>query len=160
MRKRMQSTFAVGIAFSLALSASCRADGVRQAAEIIVPEDSQWLYDNWGFAPAVKVGDVVYVSGVVSVLEGEGSYDEQYARGFETALRRIGAVLKETGADLDDVIDITTFHTDLQRQIETAIAVRMKVMNPPHPAWTAVGTTALAIPEGMTEIKVIAHVGE
>ena len=33
----------------------------------------------------------------------------------------------------------------------------MEVMNEPHPAWTAVGTTALAIPDGVTEIKVIAH---
>jgi hypothetical protein len=29
-------------------------------------------------------------------------------------------------------------------------------MRPPHPAWTAVGTTALASPDGVTEVRVTA----
>jgi hypothetical protein len=32
----------------------------------------------------------------------------------------------------------------------------MEVMCPPHPSWTAVGTTALAAPDGVTEIRVVA----
>ncbi len=133
------------------------ADGSRQSAEIIVPESHTWAYENWGFAAAVVEDDIVYVSGVVTFLEGEGSYEERYARGFRSALIEIDNILGEAGASLDDVVDITTFHTDLARQIETAVAVRMEVMNEPHPAWTAVGTTALAVPDGVTEIKVIAH---
>ncbi len=136
------------------------ADGSRKAAEIVIPQDSQSLYDSWGFAPAIKIDNVVYVSGVVAVLEGEGSYEQRYASGLRSALQRIDRILNEAGASLDDVVDITTFHTDLQRQIETAVAVRMKAMKPPHPAWTAVGTTALAVPDGTTEIKVIAHITE
>jgi hypothetical protein len=31
---------------------------------------------------------------------------------------------------------------DLPRQLQTAIKVRIETMNPPHPVWTAVGTTA------------------
>jgi hypothetical protein len=31
-----------------------------------------------------------------------------------------------------------------------------KAMSPPHPAWAAVGTTALATADGVTEIKVVA----
>ena len=141
-------------------STSSLADGGRQKATIIVPEGSKQTYESWGFAPAVKVGDTVYVSGVVAGLQGEGSYEERYARGFKSALEYIETVLHEAGADLDDVIELTTFHTDLQRQLEVAIAVRMEEMRPPHPAWTAVGTTALAVPDGVTEIKVIAYVGD
>ena len=58
---------------------------------------------------------------------------------------------------MDDVIDITTFHTDLQRQLDTAVEVNKEIMGLPHPTWTAVGTTALASPDGVTEIKVVAH---
>ena len=133
------------------------AEGSRQSAEIIVPESHTWAYENWGFAAAVVEDDIVYVSGVVTFLEGEGSYEERYARGFRSALVEIDNILGEAGASLDDVVDITTYHTDLARQIQTAVAVRMEVMNEPHPAWTAVGTTALAVPDGVTEIKVIAH---
>ena len=94
MKRHPQSTCIAVTALLLAFSLTSRADGARQSAEIIVPEDSQWLYDNWGFAPAVKVGDVVYASGVVSVLEGEGSYEEQYAAGFKSALEHLATVLK------------------------------------------------------------------
>lgn len=134
------------------------AEGSRQNAEIIIPEAAESSYETWGYAPAVKVGNTIYVSGVVSLLEGEGSYEERYARGFKTALKWIETVLQEAGAGLDDIVDITSFHTDLQRQLQTAVEVRMDAMQAPHPSWTAVGTTALATPDGVTEIKVVAYV--
>jgi enamine deaminase RidA (YjgF/YER057c/UK114 family) len=142
------------------MAGETNAQGARQDAEIIVPAAAQQSYESWGFAPAIKVGNTIYVSGVISGLDGEGTYEERYARGFVRALKRIEEVLAAAGADLDDIVEFTTFHTDLQRQLETAVKVRMENMNPPHPAWTAVGTTALASPDGMTEIKVIAHVSE
>lgn len=140
-------------------AAPAGAEGSRQNAEIVIPEESRTTYESWGFAPAIKIDNVVYVSGVVAGLEGEGSYEERYANGLRSALRHIAKVLAEAGASMDDVIDITTFHTDLQRQLQTAVAVRMAEMKPPHPTWTAVGTTALAVPGATTEIKVVAHIG-
>jgi len=157
MRKIMTLVLAISIA-SFCLSATkAMAKGARQEATIIVPESSRRSYESWGYAPAVAYGDVIYVSGVVLFLEGEGSYEERYARGFETALKQIDAISKEAGSSLDDVLDITTFHTDLQRQILPAVKKRMESMSIPHPAWTAVGTTSLATPDGVTEIKVVAH---
>lgn len=134
------------------------ADGSGQNAEIVIPEAAKSSYENWGYAPAVRVGNIIYVSGVVSLLEGEGTYEERYARGFKSALDWLETVLNEAGASLDDVVDITSFHTDLARQLQPAIKARMESMSIPHPAWTAVGTTALATPDGVTEIKVVAHI--
>lgn len=148
--------FVIGSVLSLLVSRDALAEGGRQKAEIIIPENARSSYENWGYAPAVKIGNTIYVSGVVTVLRGEGSYEERYARGFKDALEWIDEILREAGASLDDVVDITSFHTDLQRQLQTAIKVRMAHMNMPHPAWTAVGTTALASPDGVTEIKVVA----
>ena len=137
------------------------ADGGRQKSEVIVPEGWEGAYNDWGYAPAVKTEDgTIYVSGVVSRLRGEGSYEEQYAAGFKAALETIDNILKEGGASLDDVVELMTFHTDLARQIETAVKARMEVMNPPHPAWTAVGTTALVPPLGVTEIRVVAKIAK
>lgn len=158
MNKKTTGSILFGMLLVMTLSLPTFAEGGRQKAEIIIPEEARSSYENWGYAPAVKVGDTIYVSGVVSILEGEGSYEERYARGFKTALDWIEKVLNEAGASLDDVVDITSFHTDLQRQLEVAVKVRMEVMAPPHPAWTAVGTTALATPDGVTEIKVVAFV--
>lgn len=140
------------------LALSAHADGSRQNVQVIVPENHKTSYDDWGYAPAIRVGNTIYLSGVVSGLIGDGTYEDRYARGFRQALERIESVLKEAGASLDDVVDIMSFHTDLQRQLEVAVKVRMEVMSPPHPTWTAVGTTALATPDGQTEIRVIAYV--
>lgn len=135
--------------------------GARQQSKVIVPGMMKGAYDNWGYAPAIVTRDgTIYVSGIVSGLHGTGSYEERYAAGFERALDMIDRVLKEAGASLDDVVDITTYHTDIARQLDTAIKVRMKKMNPPHPAWTAIGTTGLAVPDGQTEIRVIAKLPE
>ncbi|MEM7283527.1 MAG: Rid family hydrolase [Pseudomonadota bacterium] len=139
---------------------SSYADGARQRAEIVVPEKWKSAYEGWGYAPAVKIDNIVYVSGVVVSLKGEGSYEERYVEGFKHALKEIEGVLKEAGATMDDIVKFTTYHTDLQRQLSVAVKVRMESMNPPHPAWTAVGTTALATPFGVTEIDVTAHVSE
>lgn len=158
MDKKTTGSLIFGSLLVLIVSFPAYAEGGRQKAEIIIPEEARSSYENWGYAPAVKVGNTIYVSGVVSLLEGEGNYEERYARGFKTALSWIEKVLNEAGASLDDVVDITSFHTDLQRQLEVAVKVRMEVMAPPHPAWTAVGTTALATPDGVTEIKVVALV--
>jgi enamine deaminase RidA (YjgF/YER057c/UK114 family) len=131
--------------------------GARQQSTVVVPEPARKAYEEWGYAPAIVTRDgTVYVSGVVVGLSGTGTYAERYAAGFERALQAIDQVLKQAGASLDDVVDITSYHTDIARQLDTAIKVRMKTMNPPHPAWTAVGTTGLAVPEGVTEIRVIA----
>ena len=54
-------------------------------------------------------------------------------------------------------MDVTTFHTDPAKQLETVVAVRELVIgDPPYPNWTAVGVKCLA---GFDfEIKVIARV--
>ena len=57
----------------------------------------------------------------------------------------------------DDVVDVTTFHTDPAAQFETVMAVRSEAIGePPYPNWTAVGVNWLASFD--FEIKVIARI--
>jgi len=160
MRNSHENWHTAAILVFLSAVTDGNAEGARQDAEIIVPAATQQTYENCGFAPAIKVGNSIYVSGVISGLDGEGTYEERYARGFVRALKRIEEILAEAGADMDDIIEFATFHTDLQRQLETAVKIRMENMHPPNPAWTAVGTSGLASPDGMTEIKVIAYLAD
>jgi enamine deaminase RidA (YjgF/YER057c/UK114 family) len=69
----------------------------------------------------------------------------------------MSAVLKAAGATFEDVIDVTSFHTDPQNQFETFMAIRETFLGEaPYPTWTAVGVNWLA---GFDfEIKVIARV--
>jgi enamine deaminase RidA (YjgF/YER057c/UK114 family) len=65
-------------------------------------------------------------------------------------------VLKAAGCTFDDIVDVTTFHTDPATQFEAVSAVKLKAFGEkPYPNWTAVGVNWLA---GFDfEIKVIAR---
>lgn len=54
-------------------------------------------------------------------------------------------------------VDVTTFHTDPEQQLNDVMAVKQEIFaHPPYPNWTAVGVTWLA---GFDfEIKVIARI--
>ena len=66
-------------------------------------------------------------------------------------------MLKAAGCTFDDVIDVTSFHTDPETQFETFLAVREKVIGEaPYPNWTAVGVNWLAGFDA--EIKVVARI--
>ena len=128
----------------------------RDHARVIMPDDAARLkiWQDWGVADAIVVGDTIYLSGVVAGLhDGEG-LDASYTKAFE----EIGTVLKKTGATWDDVVDITSFHTDLTSQMPVMIAVKNRYVRSPFPAWTAIGVSRLIPDRGITEIKIVAKV--
>jgi len=141
-------------ALLLMISNVATADGSRQTATPIIP-DAQWqkIYEDYGFSPALLIGDTVHVSGIIVRLKGEGTYEERYAAGLRGTFAFLERLIEPTGATLDDIIEMTSFHTDIAKQLPTILSVRKSLMNKPHPAWTAVGTTGLADPNGQTEIK-------
>jgi enamine deaminase RidA (YjgF/YER057c/UK114 family) len=139
----------------LAVAAGPVLGGSRQEAKVLMSEDQGMLKleEEWGFADAIVVGDTIYVSGVVAgIREGESDLKLGYERAFE----RIGATLKRAGATWDDVVDITSFHTDLTTQMPAIVAVKNKYVKPPFPAWTAIQVSRLIPNNGLTEIKVVA----
>ena len=73
------------------------------------------------------------------------------------AFANLEATLKAGGCTLDDIVDVTTFHTDPENQFETIMKVKAEVFpKAPYPNWTAIGVNWLA---GFDfEIKVIARV--
>lgn len=80
---------------------------------------------------------------------------------FEDQVRRafanLRAVLAAAGCTLEDVVDVTTFHTNPATQIEKMMTVRAaEIGEAPYPNWTAVGVNWLA---GFDfEIKVVARI--
>src|SRR5215813_12076318 len=63
---------------------------------------------------------------------------------------------QEAGATWDDVVEITSFHTDLTTQMPAIVAVKKNYVKPPFPAWTAIQVSRLIPPNGITEIKIVA----
>ena len=114
----------------------------------IIPEGSEATYERFHFAPAYRVANTVYVSGVI----GRG---DSAAEQFADAFVQLDAVLKAAGLSVDDIVDMTSFHTDMS-QLGDFMAARDAVLSEPWPAWTAIGCTELAVPGGLAEVKVTA----
>jgi enamine deaminase RidA (YjgF/YER057c/UK114 family) len=123
---------------------------------LVIPKGQEGLYEQFHFAPAVKDGDRLFCSGVIGVgADGKTSPDPetQFTQAFETLL----AVLNAAGASFADVVEMTTFHVDLRKNIGKFMKVKDKYLREPYPAWTAIGLTELAFAGGLVEIKVIAR---
>ncbi|GJL94751.1 MAG: hypothetical protein DHS20C05_11560 [Hyphococcus sp.] len=135
----------------------------RGAKQAIVPEGMEWAVEQFGFSPAVRAGDFLYLSGIVAGLpqDEDGviapATEENLTAAYEQAFAAIGTVLAAGGADFDDVVDITTYHTDLAGQVDTIMVVKNRYIKAPHPAWTAIDIDRLFIENGVTEIKITAY---
>ena len=124
----------------------------------IVPEGHEAQYEKLQFAPAVRVGDTLHVSGVIGT-QADGSVSEDPAEQFAQAFTNLGHVLAAAGCGFGDVVEMTTFHVGLQQHMRAFMrAKRTAMTGPPHPAWTAIGIVELAIPGGMVEIRATAAV--
>jgi enamine deaminase RidA (YjgF/YER057c/UK114 family) len=125
-------------------------------SEAIFPEGRHALYEKHGYSAAIRSGDLLFVSGQVGSRE-DGAPEPDFERQVEQAFANLRSVLAAAGCGLADIVDVTTFHTDPEKQFEAIMKVKGRMFSaPPYPNWTAVGVTWLA---GFDfEIKVIARI--
>lgn len=125
---------------------------------VVVPKAAQAMYDQFHFAQATRVGDTIWVSGQVGV-----DADMRPAAGMAAqarlAFEGLRTVLAEAGASLGDVVELTTFHTDLRGEMSEFGAVKDAFFPSNYPSWTAVGTTQLALPGLVVEVRAVAVAG-
>lgn len=141
-------------ALATCVPASAGAQARRQGAVIMSDDEgSRRFQEQWGYADAVVAGDTIYLSGVVVGLR-EG---ETLEAAYDRAYRRIGAILGRAGASWDDVVDITSYHTDVAAQMPAIVAVHRRYVTAPFPAWTAIDVDRLIPDRGITEIKIVAR---
>ena len=147
---RLAAMFLALIAFPATAHA-----GARQEAKVLLSENPQErkFQEDWGYADAVITGDTIYLSGVVA---GPRPGETDLTLGYDRAFKRIGAILQRAGVGWDDVVDITSFHTDLTTQMPAIVAVKNKYVVGPPPAWTAIEVARLIPNAGITEIKIVA----
>ncbi|MBB3462201.1 RidA family protein [Rhizobium sp. BK377] len=123
--------------------------------DAIFPAGRQALYEINRYSAAIRSGDLLFVSGQVGSRE-DGSPEPDFAKQVQLAFDNLKAVLAAASATFDDVVDVTSFHTDPEAQWQIISDIRMKeIGEAPYPNWTAVGVNWLA---GFDfEIKVIAR---
>jgi len=106
-----------------------------------------------GYSRAVRVGNLVSVSGTVAIdQEGRVVGPGDAARQTEYILQKIEKALKEAGASLSDVIRTRIFVTDIS-QWEAIGRVHGAVFHNIRPATSMVEVKALISPEYLLEIE-------
>ncbi|CAN7144500.1 RidA family protein [Pseudoxanthomonas sp. LjRoot168] len=122
---------------------------------VVFPAGRHALYEHHRYSPAVRADAFLFVSGQVGSRE-DGTPEPDFEAQVRLAFANLQATLQAAGCTVDDIIDVTTFHTDPERQFDTVLAVKNDIFPAaPYPAWTALGVTWLA---GFDfEIKVIAR---
>jgi reactive intermediate/imine deaminase len=66
-------------------------------------------------------------------------------------------VLERAGSSWDDVVDMTTYHVDIDASMPALASVKNRYVKAPFPAWTAIDIDRLFAPEGEVEIKITAR---
>ena len=111
------------------------------------------------YSQAIKVGQTVFVSGQIP-LEPDtmNIVDGNIRAQTHQVFNKLGAIAREGGGNLDNVVKLTVFLTDLSN-FAVVNEVMAEHFNPPYPARAAVGVAAL--PKGVPiEIDAIAHLGD
>lgn len=143
---------------SLAAATSPAAAGAQaRTSETVLMstnERARAFQERYGYADAVVAGDLIFLSGIVAgQAPGEASLTPAYERVF----RQIGGILERAGASLADVVDVTTYHTDVTAQIDAYAEVQRRMLGAPPPAWTAIDVDRLLPDGGITEVKIVAR---
>lgn len=124
--------------------------------DVVFPAKPHALYELHRYSPAVRSGDLLFVSGQVGARQ-DGSPEPDLAAQVQLAFDNLNATLKAAGATFADVVDVTLFMINPDAIFETVWPVlQANWGEKPFPNITAVGVTWLA---GFTfEIKVIARI--
>lgn len=110
------------------------------------------------YSQAVKVGDVVYMSGQIPLVPEtmtvlEGDFSAQVRRVFDN----LSAVAKAAGGSLQDIVKLNIFLTDLSH-FGTVNEIMMEYFQQPYPARAAIGVASL--PKDVpVEMDAVLHLG-
>jgi 2-iminobutanoate/2-iminopropanoate deaminase len=118
------------------------------------------MEEAYGFSQAVRVGDIIYVSGQTAMGEDFAPVGgDDMAAQMREAYAGVTRVLAMFGAEPSDVVDEVLFVTDMMAAATCAKQVRGEVYGDSFDvASTLIGVAALGSPDLMIEIKCVAHV--
>ncbi|MFW5426973.1 MAG: RidA family protein [Methylophagaceae bacterium] len=110
------------------------------------------------YSQAVKVGDVVYMSGQIPLVPEtmtvlEGDFSAQVRRVFDN----LTAVAEAAGGNLQDIVKLNIFLTDLS-YFGTVNEIMAEYFEQPYPARAAIGVASL--PKDVpVEMDAVMHIG-
>lgn len=124
-----------------------------QIQSIVTPA-GQFAYDRLHYSEAIRADGFVFCSGVIGTGE-KGRLPDDVEEEFDTAWRKVDALLTQAGSSLADIVECTTYHVGFHDHIGVFSRVRDRYLKEP---WPAIGISELAVPGAHVEIRVTARV--
>jgi 2-aminomuconate deaminase len=112
------------------------------------------------FPHAKRVGNLLFLSGIGPRTRGSKEIPEGIEAQCRAVFENVRTVLEDAGATWNDIVDVTVFLTDMERDFATynrIYAEHFAGPGKPNPTRTTLGVTALPTPIAI-ELKVIAHI--
>ncbi len=112
--------------------------------------------DDWHFSPVLDTGAFVFFSGVTGARP-----DRSVAADPETQIRDTFEFLRQhlaaASLTFDDVVEMISYHVDLRTHLSAFMKVKDEYVDPPYPAWSAIGVSELITEGTIVEIRLIAR---
>jgi enamine deaminase RidA (YjgF/YER057c/UK114 family) len=115
--------------------------------------------DKMGYCRAVKIGNLIEVSGTVAIVDGETVRADDITAQTQNILTRVADVLTGLGASMNDVVRTRMFTTQISRWQEIALA-HGAVFQDIKPTTSIYEVSALIAPEFLIEIEFTAVLSE
>ncbi|XVQ07218.1 RidA family protein [Spirillospora sp. CA-255316] len=123
-----------------------------------IPADSEVFgrttagFERFGYAPAVRAHNQLYIAGQIGTRP-DGTIPDTIEEQTEQALRRIQEILRIEKLDLTHLVEVTSYHVDIQQHLPGFLETKKRFVKAPYPAWSMIGINGLARPEFLIEIK-------
>src|SRR5271166_30334 len=122
----------------------------------IVPPSLKAASETFQFAPAVRIGGQILISGIVG-NDAQGHLPPDFRSQAKNVFATLEAILNEAGATLDDVASLTSYHVgDIGSQLHELMDIKATRIRAPYPIWTGVGVTELGVPGALLELSAVA----
>lgn len=132
---------------------------------VAIPASLEADVAQFHYAPARRVGDFVYLSGIVACNRStEPMSDTAFCDELREVFRQIECLLVASDAQMNDVIELQMFHVfgsdrlnlDKAGQLAAIARVRDEFFAAPYPIAVELGVATLNPDGGLVEIKAVA----
>lgn len=118
---------------------------------------SNRVFDLFKYSPAVRSGGLLFISGQIG-MRPDGGIPDSAAEQADLAFHRLREILRMEGLGFADLVELVSYHVDIENQLTEFRAVKDRYIETDFPAWTILGVSALARPNLLVEIKAIAAI--
>jgi enamine deaminase RidA (YjgF/YER057c/UK114 family) len=133
-----------------------KKQAINSTNPIFATPDGSTIFKKFGYSPAVRAGDFLYVAGQIG-LNPDGSMSANDEGQIVNAFDRLKIVIEDAGASLDDIVELVSYHVGLQNHLGKFVEIKSRYIREPYPTWTILEIAGLARPGLIIEIKAVAY---